>query len=56
MPSAWSLGQEADEVLQAAAQPVDRPRHHHVELPLGRVPAERIERGRLSRPLAPLTP
>jgi hypothetical protein len=37
------LAQEADEVLQRPSEPVDRPRHDHVELPLGRVAAERIE-------------
>jgi hypothetical protein len=33
------LGQEADEVLQAASEAIDRPRHHDVELPFDRVPA-----------------
>jgi hypothetical protein len=29
--------------LQAAAEPIDRPGHHNVELALGSIPAERIE-------------
>jgi hypothetical protein len=37
------LGQEADQILQAAAEPVDRPRHDHVELALCCIPAESIE-------------
>ena len=37
------LGQEVDEVLQAAAEPIDRPRHHHIELALGGIPKERIK-------------
>jgi hypothetical protein len=40
---------EGDQILKAAAQPIDRPGHHHVELPLGRVPAKCIE----ARPLVP---
>ena len=32
-----------DEVLEAAPEPIYRPRHHHVELALGGVAAERIE-------------
>jgi hypothetical protein len=38
-----NLGQEGDQVLQRAAKPVDRPRHDHVELPLGRVRAQLVE-------------
>jgi hypothetical protein len=41
--------QEANQVLQAAAEPINRPRHDHVELTLGRVPAKRVE----ARPLVP---
>ena len=37
------LGEEADQILQAAAEPIDRPRHHHVELPLGSIPAQPIK-------------
>ena len=37
------LGQEADEVLQAAAQPIDIPGHDNIELPLGSVPVQGIE-------------
>jgi hypothetical protein len=40
--------EEADQVLQAAAEPIDRPSHYHVELPLGGVPAQPIE-GRARR-------
>jgi hypothetical protein len=50
------FGQEGDQVLQRAAKPVDRPRHDHVELALGRVLHSLSNCGRLSRPLAPLTP
>ena len=35
---------EANQVLKAAAKPIDAPRHHHVELALCGVPAERIKR------------
>ena len=35
---------ERDEVLKAAAQPIDAPGHDHVELPFGRIATERIER------------
>jgi hypothetical protein len=31
--------------LQAAAKPIDRPGHDHVELPPGGIAAQRIERG-----------
>jgi hypothetical protein len=37
------LGEEADQVWQAAAKPIDRPGHHHVELPLGSIPAQPIK-------------
>jgi hypothetical protein len=37
------LGQESNQVLKAAAEPIDAPGHHHVELALSSVPAERIE-------------
>ena len=37
------LGEEADQVLQAAAEPIDRSRRHHVESPLGSIPAQPIE-------------
>ena len=43
MPQRVQLGQEANQVLQAAAEPIHRPCHHHVELPLGSVPAQRVE-------------
>jgi hypothetical protein len=43
MPSACSSDRKANQVLQAAAQPIDRPRHYHVELALGSVSAQRIE-------------
>jgi hypothetical protein len=33
------LGQETDQVLQTAAQPVHRPSHDHVEFPSRRVTA-----------------
>jgi hypothetical protein len=38
-PQGVQFGEKADQVLQAAAQSIDRPSHHHVELPLGGVPA-----------------
>jgi hypothetical protein len=38
------LGQEAHQVLQAAAEPIDGPSHHNVKLPLCGISAERIER------------
>jgi hypothetical protein len=38
------LGQERDQVLQAAAQAIDGPCHDHVELPTGRGLAELVER------------
>jgi hypothetical protein len=37
------LGQECDQILQAAAQPIDAPGHHHVELPAGGGSAQGIE-------------
>ena len=38
------LGQERHKVFQTAAQAIDVPGHHKVELALGGVPAQRIER------------
>jgi hypothetical protein len=38
------LGQERHKVFQAAAKSIDVPGHHNVELALGGVPAQRIER------------
>src|SRR5262245_32919163 len=38
------LGQEADQVLQAAAQPVHRPSHDHVEFPTRGITAQLVER------------
>src|SRR5262249_25309755 len=38
------LGQERHKVFQAAPQAIDVPSHHDVELALGRVPAQRVER------------
>jgi hypothetical protein len=37
------LGQEADQVLQAAAKPIDRPSHDDIELALCGVTAKRVE-------------
>jgi hypothetical protein len=39
------LGQERDKVLETSPQSVNRPGYDHVELALGSVTAERIERG-----------
>jgi hypothetical protein len=50
-PQRVNFGQEADQVLQAASEPVDRPRHDHAELPLGGVSAERIKAGAFVAPL-----
>ena len=36
------LGQEADEVLQSAAEAVNAPIHHHIELPTAGVAAHRV--------------
>jgi hypothetical protein len=41
------FGKEADKVLKAAAEPIDRPSHHHSELALSGIPAERIKGGAL---------
>ena len=41
------LGQEGDQVLQAAAETIDRPSHNNIELPCAGVTAKRVE----SRPL-----
>ena len=38
------LGQEANQILQATPQPIHRPSHDDVELPLGGIPAQRVER------------
>jgi hypothetical protein len=38
------LGQERHKVFQTAAQAIDVPGHHYVEVALGGVPAQRIER------------
>src|SRR5260370_39234503 len=38
------FGQERHKIFQAAAQTIDDPSHHNVELALGGVPAQRIER------------
>src|SRR5215469_14548742 len=43
------LGQKANEVLQAAAEPIDRPRHHQIELALSGIAQQPIE----LRPLIP---
>jgi hypothetical protein len=37
------LGEEANKVLQAAAEPIHRPRHYHVELALSGIPEEPIK-------------
>jgi hypothetical protein len=37
------LRKESDQVLQRAPQPIDRPGHHHIELPAGGIFAERVE-------------
>jgi len=39
------LGQEAHEVLQAAAEPIHRPRHHHVEPALGGIAQQPVKLG-----------
>ena len=41
--SAWSSDRKPTEVLQAAAEPINRPRHHDIELALGGIAAKRIE-------------
>ena len=46
------LGQETNEVLQAAPETIDVPGHHHVELPLGRIAMQGIERRPLVTPLS----
>jgi hypothetical protein len=43
------LGQEADQVLQATAETVDRPRHHHIDLAPGGSLNECIERRALGK-------
>jgi PAS domain S-box-containing protein len=40
-PQRVQLGQEGNQVLKAAAEPIDTPGHHHVELALSGVPAKR---------------
>jgi hypothetical protein len=42
-PQRVQLGQESNEILKAAAKPVNGPRHHHVELPLGSIAAHAVE-------------
>jgi hypothetical protein len=37
------LGQEGDQVLQAAAETIDRPSHNDIELPCAGVTAKRVE-------------
>jgi hypothetical protein len=37
------LEQEADEILQGAAKPIDRPCHHHIELATGGILAQCVE-------------
>jgi hypothetical protein len=49
-PERVQLGQEAHEVLQAAAEPINRPGHDHIELALGGVSAQRIEARALVTP------
>jgi hypothetical protein len=44
-PERVQLGKKADQVLQATAKPVHRPRHHEVEFALRRVSAKPVERG-----------
>src|SRR5262245_19189844 len=44
-PESVQLGQKADQVLQAATEPIDRPGHYHVKRAFGGVSAERIEAG-----------
>ena len=50
------LGEEADQVLQAPAQPIHGPGHHHVELALSRVSAQRIKRRALVSALGAANP
>ena len=38
------LGQEANKILQAAAEPIDRPSHYQIELALIGIPHKSIER------------
>jgi hypothetical protein len=42
-PEGVQLGQEADQVLQAAAETIDGPGHHDIELALSGVAAQRVE-------------
>jgi len=42
-PEGAQLGQEADQVLQAAAETIDGPGHHDIELALSGVAAQRVE-------------
>lgn len=39
------LGEEANKVLKAAAEPIHRPRHHHVELALSGIAKKPIKLG-----------
>ena len=50
-PQRVELGQEADQVLQAAAEAIDVPGHDDIELPLGSVPVQGIEGRPLVAPL-----
>src|SRR5262245_49688108 len=43
------FAEEGDQVLQAAAEPINRPGHDHVELPTAGIAAHRIK----GRPLVP---
>jgi len=50
-PERVQFGEQADEVLEAPAQPIDRPRHHHVKPTAGSVTLEPIK---LRAPVAAL--
>jgi hypothetical protein len=39
------LGQEANQILKTTAETVNGPSHDDIELPLGGIPAQRIEGG-----------
>ena len=53
---AVQLAQERDEILKAAAEPVDAPCRDDIKLVPQNGMAQATSPGRLSRPLAPLTP
>jgi hypothetical protein len=55
-PERVQLGEEGDEVLEATAETINRPGHHHVKSTAGGVTVEPIELRPLSRPMAPLMP